>query len=385
MAEIKYVTLPMLQRFKTKADALYTIDSTLAAVAKSGAYTDLTGVPTKLSQFENDSQFATVAAVQAAQAAAEGKAAEAKAAAEGVAGDLSAHIQTAAATYAPLDSAALIGVPTAPTAAKGTNTTQIATTAFVSTAIDGVVAGQIDTLAAVAKSGAYADLTGVPTKVGQFENDANYATVSAVEAAQAAAEGKAATAQAAAEAAAAAVEALAGTAAATYAPIASPELTGVPTAPTAALGTNTTQLATTAFVRAEIAEVVGTAGEALDTLGELSAALGNDENFATTVATNIGKKLDAATGIAYAAQKLASDANVAVAAGSAAQPVYFVNGLPVACTCTVETSVPAGAVFTDTTYVAATASAEGLMSAADKAKLDSFVAVTEAEIDAMFA
>lgn len=37
------------------------------------------------------------------------------------------------------------------------------------------------------------------------------------------------------------------------APLASPPLTGVPTAPTAAVGSNTTQLATTAFVNAEIA------------------------------------------------------------------------------------------------------------------------------------
>lgn len=37
------------------------------------------------------------------------------------------------------------------------------------------------------------------------------------------------------------------------APLASPAFTGTPTAPTAAVGTNTTQLATTAFVNAEIA------------------------------------------------------------------------------------------------------------------------------------
>ncbi|PUE21869.1 hypothetical protein B9Z43_01430 [Limnohabitans sp. MMS-10A-192] len=40
---------------------------------------------------------------------------------------------------------------------------------------------------------------------------------------------------------------------ATRAPLASPALTGSPTAPTAAQGTSTTQLATTAFVQAEIA------------------------------------------------------------------------------------------------------------------------------------
>ena len=38
-----------------------------------------------------------------------------------------------------------------------------------------------------------------------------------------------------------------------YAPLASPALTGVPTAPTAAAGTNTTQIATTAFAKAEAA------------------------------------------------------------------------------------------------------------------------------------
>lgn len=37
------------------------------------------------------------------------------------------------------------------------------------------------------------------------------------------------------------------------APLASPTFTGVPAAPTASVGTNTTQIATTAFVKAEIA------------------------------------------------------------------------------------------------------------------------------------
>lgn len=45
------------------------------------------------------------------------------------------------ATFAPLASPALTGTPTAPTAAAGTNTTQIATTAFVKTAVDAAVAG----------------------------------------------------------------------------------------------------------------------------------------------------------------------------------------------------------------------------------------------------
>ena len=83
-------------------------------------------------------------------------------------------IPTAAALAgkAPLASPALTGTPTAPTAGSGTNTTQIATTAFVTT-----------------------DLAG-------------------------------------------------------KAPLSSPALTGTPTAPTAGSGTNTTQIATTAFVAA---------------------------------------------------------------------------------------------------------------------------------------
>jgi hypothetical protein len=45
------------------------------------------------------------------------------------------------------------------------------------------------------------------------------------------------------------------------------------------------------YVDAAIAALVNSAPEALDTLNELAAALGNDPNFATTVATNIGTKI----------------------------------------------------------------------------------------------
>lgn len=74
------------------------------------------------------------------------------------------------------------------------------------------------------------------------------------------------------------------------APLASPALTGTPTAPTAAAGTNTTQLATTAYARAEIAALVASSPATLDTLDELAAALGDDPNFATTLATALGTK-----------------------------------------------------------------------------------------------
>jgi hypothetical protein len=64
----------------------------------------------------------------------------------------------------------------------------------------------------------------------------------------------------------------------------SPALLGVPTAPTAPLGTNTTQVATMAALKAAINALLNAAPGALDTLNELAAALGNDPNFATTMA-----------------------------------------------------------------------------------------------------
>ncbi|EOB8605100.1 phage tail protein, partial [Escherichia coli] len=92
------------------------------------------------------------------------------------------------------------------------------------------------------------------------------------------------------------------------APLASPALTGVPTAPTAAQGTNNTQIATTAYVRAAISALVGSSPEALDTLNELAAALGNDPNFATTMTNALaGKQPLDATLTALAA--LATGAN----------------------------------------------------------------------------
>lgn len=77
--------------------------------------------------------------------------------------------------------------------------------------------------------------------------------------------------------------------------LASPALSGTPTAPTAAPGTNTTQLATTAFTRAEIAALIASSPATLDTLNEIAAALGNDPNFAATMTTQLGLKANAAS------------------------------------------------------------------------------------------
>ena len=87
------------------------------------------------------------------------------------------------------------------------------------------------------------------------------------------------------------------TASSTYAPLASPTLTGTPSAPTASAGTNTTQIATTAYVTSAISAVVNGAGAALDTLNELAAALGNDASFSTTISASIGGKLAKASNL----------------------------------------------------------------------------------------
>ena len=91
-------------------------------------------------------------------------------------------------------------------------------------------------------------------------------------------------------------------------------------------------------------------------------------NVKTGLLTSTGGFSGSLSGNASSASKLGTDA------GSATQPVYFTGGVPKACTHTLGKSVPAGAVFTDTTYSAATSSAAGLMSAADKKKLDGVAA-----------
>lgn len=103
------------------------------------------------------------------------------------------------AAKAPLASPALTGTPTAPTAASGTNTTQIATTAFVQTAVAGGMS------------------------------------------------------------------------------LDSPAFTGTPTAPTANTGLNTTQIATTAFVQGELSDRLSTT---LPNMDSGDGAIGTSTKYA---------------------------------------------------------------------------------------------------------
>ncbi|MBQ4767690.1 phage tail protein [Pectobacterium versatile] len=171
--------------------------------------------------------------------------------------------------YAPKNSPALTGTPTAPTTAQTANNTQIATTAFVKSALAALVNGSpaaLDTLQELASA---------------LGNDPHFSTtvVNAIADVKTDVANK--------------LNAHASTLDVhpQYAPKASPAFTGTPTAPTAASGSNDTQLATTAFVKAAVAALVNGSPAALDTLQELATALGNDPNFSTTVLNALAGKL----------------------------------------------------------------------------------------------
>ena len=163
------------------------------------------------------------------------------------------YVDTADALKAPLANAALTGVPTAPTAGVAVNNTQIATTAFVKSL--GFLTPAAADLNYVDKfgdtmSGPLA-LPGDPT--GNLEaTPKQYVDNALALKAPLASPSLTGTPLAPTAAAATNTTQIATTAfvkSLAYAPLADPALTGTPTAPTAAVGVNSTQIATTAFVK----------------------------------------------------------------------------------------------------------------------------------------
>ena len=73
--------------------------------------------------------------------------------------------------------------------------------------------------------------------------------------------------------------------------LSSPALTGTPTAPTANAGTDTTQVATTAFVQDAIELVVGAAPAALNTLAEIATSLADNADLSGTLTSSISGKV----------------------------------------------------------------------------------------------
>ncbi|HAJ5474146.1 TPA: hypothetical protein HMV44_11155 [Escherichia coli] len=74
------------------------------------------------------------------------------------------------------------------------------------------------------------------------------------------------------------------------APLDSPAFTGTPTTPTPPDDAVGLEMANAAFVRKLLAALVDSSPEALDTLNELAAALGNDPEFSTTVINALAGK-----------------------------------------------------------------------------------------------
>ena len=179
-----------------------------------------------------------------------------------------------AANKADLASPTFTGVPAAPTASPGTNTTQIATTAFVTAAVSastgatwgsitGTLSSQTDLqsaldakLSTATAASTYQTLSGMSSYLTTSSAASTYQTISGMSSYLTTA-----------------------TAASTYAPLASPALTGNPTAPTPATADNDTSIATTAFVKAQgyltsapVTSVAGKTGAVTLVVGDVSGA-----------------------------------------------------------------------------------------------------------------
>lgn len=98
------------------------------------------------------------------------------------------------------------------------------------------------------------------------------------------------------------------------APKISPAFTGTPTAPTAAPGANTTQLATTAFVEAVRLGLLNGVGPAYDTFLEIANLLASDESTAAALATTVAAKLAKASNLSDLANAATALTNLGLTA-----------------------------------------------------------------------
>lgn len=141
---------------------------------------------------------------------------------------------------------------------------------------------------------------------------------------------------------------------------------------------------------ADSAKSVAYATSAGSATSATSATKATQDASGNTITTTYATKTELTTGLAgksdtghthnYAGSSSAGGAATSANklntnAGSTTQPVYFKDGVPVNTNYTVAKSVPSNAKFTDTTYSNATTSAAGLMSAADKQKLENIYPV----------
>ena len=252
---------------------------------------------------------------------------------------LTAHQSLSA--YAKLASPALTGTPTAPTAAAGTNSTQIATTAFVKTAVgnagdvkgpssvsNNAIAVFDGTTGKLIKAGGKT-LTELDNAIANLELAITPDTLNTVGATDTASKiflvgvkAQGANPQSYSQDTAyvgtdgclysgGAKVLTAHQSLAAYATLASPALTGTPTAPTAAAGTNSTQIATTAFVKAAVEAA--------------SAGASVPDNIVTTDATAFP------TGSVALWSATARKLTTCGSFGNSTSPIYLEDGIPKVC------------------------------------------------------
>ena len=210
------VAAPGVGTFASRNDHVHPSDTTRAPINNPA----FTGIPTAPTAAHGTStgQLATTAFVMAnGGGALPSDAIPAPSAGTGSAGVSTQyargdHVHPLSAGYAPLDSPAFTGNPTAPTATPGDNDTTIATTAFVANAVV-AAGGLLPSNSLPLMNGTAAAGTGSAASRDDHVHPSDT----------------------------------------TRAALASPTFTGTPAAPTAAVNTSTTQIATTAFVNAEIA------------------------------------------------------------------------------------------------------------------------------------
>ena len=194
--------------------------------------------------------------------------------------------------FAVKDSPNITGTPTAPTASAGTNTTQLATTAFVNAAVaqentllemddvaitsltnDEILQYNSTTSKWINQTLAEADIASATLLSSHTSSTSNphSVTASQVGLGNVTNESKATM-------------------------FTNPVFTGNPTATTQPAANNSTRIASTAYVTTAITNLIDSSPDTLNTLNELAAALNDDANFAGTITTSIATKLPLAGG-----------------------------------------------------------------------------------------